>query len=781
MPLDGPTPASARRHTRGNKQLEEILDLLYRRRWIIAALTLLGLALSGAAQYAQTPTYTTSSLVLVELSRANASARGPSAPDEFVRDQRSVYTELFVLNASRGIRERVADRLGDDEGRLPPGAVSFSLADRNVSSGIRINASSTDPEAAAALANAYAEEYVTQTQIASRTYLTESREFLEQQAERLRGQVAAADATVEGRMASAGSTTLGSGALLGQLSTLRTQLGEAQIDRQMRQNRLASIESQLNDITPRLADRMASGTDRRVVTLEEQISGLEGELQTFERREAAGQDFDEARARTIRTRIANLEREKEAAAAQYVEEVMSAGGIAAPAEALSYVADLQGQAAQERVALSGLSGRISQLNSRIAQVNSELGRAPSQTISLERASQDREAASSTYATVVSQLEQVRVQEESEPGYARVLREAPVPRAPTGPGWTRVIGLGLMVGLGLGMGLAIVVDRLDNRVYKPEHVAALGVPVLETIPDLGPVLEDVLGGAETLPVNGRDVVTDLVTIHAPLSPASETYRHLRTAVQFSRPNTVVKTILVTSAAPGEGKSTTAANLATTFAQGGRTTVLIDADLRRPRTHEQFGAPSHPGLFQLSQARVDSSELPQTLSQSFATGVEDLFVIPAGALALEDASDSPDDGRAIIPNPAEVLGSSGFRDLLAELSKAVDVVVIDTPPVLVATDAVLLSAQADATVLVVSAGASKVGDIQQALSHLDDVGAQVAGAVLNRFTLDNAKGYAYTYGHYSRYGAYSKYSYTGKQAPKKRVRGKRDHDSKPRQTV
>ena len=773
----GSTRAGAARKPRGNPYVEETVDLLNRRRWLILAAVLLAGILAVAYAYTRTPMYSTSALVLVDLNRtsdgggggagiATAGPAGTVAPEVGAStSSRSVQTELFVLNSSRGIRERVMARLGDDKGRLPPGIVSFSLADRNVSSGIRIDVASTDPAAAAALANAYAEEYVAQTQLASRSYLTETREFLEKQAERLRGQVAAADAAVVGRMSAAGSAAVGSAPLLGQLSSLRAELGEAQINRQMSQNRLASINSQLSDITPRLAERVASGTGREMTQVEQEITSLEAQLRTFDQRQSAGRAIDETQASAIRSRIADLERRKTAIGAQYVDEVMSAGGIAAPTEALSYVTDLQGQAAQERIAISGLNGKISQLSSRIAQVSGEANRAPSQTISVERASQDREAASQTYATVAQQLERVRVQEASEPGYARVLRSAGVPMLPAGPGWLRLLALGLAFGLGGGLGLAVVLDRLDNRVYKPEHVAALGVPVLEAVPELTPVVQDVLGGAKTLPVGGFDVVSEIVTIHAPLSPAAETYRHLRTAVQFSRPDTVIETLLVTSAAPGEGKSTTAANLAVAFAQGGRATVLIDTDFRRPRVHDVFGTPARTGLYQLLQSQPARTEsLLAVLQDHFSTGVDNLFVVPAGAIALEDMTDGPTDGRPVIGNPAEVLGSPGLRALLEALREAVDVIVIDTPPVLVATDAVLLSTQADATLLVTSAGTSKSGDIEQALAHLDDVGAHVVGAVLNRFSLDKALGYAYTYGHYSRYGAYSKYAYGTKKGAK-----------------
>ncbi len=769
-----PSEPQPRRNARGVQQVEEILDLLYRRRWLIAITFLVCGGLAAAYALTQTPMYRTSALVLVDLDRkgGGAGAGGsPSAPDLFVRDSRTVQTELFVLNASRGIRERVRERLESEYGRVPPGNVSFSLADRNVSSGIKISASSTSPEAAAALANAHAIEYVAQTQISSRSYLTSTREFLQEQADRLRGEVTSADSKVAGQMSSAGGASLGNNALLSQLSSLEAALSEAQINRQMRVNRLQAIEDQLNDITPHIADRMGSDTDRRIATIESEITQQETLLRPIQEREARGAAINEAAARAIRSRLTSLERQKAELSQRYVNEVMEAGGIAAPGEALSYVNNLQGQASQERIELSGLDGRIGQLRSRIGQVSSELGRAPSETISLERASQDRQTASSAYASVAEQLQQMRVLEASEPGYARILREAPVPWLPDGPGWLRTLFLGLGMGLGLGVALAFAKDKLDNKIYKPEHVAALGLPVLEVVPNMDAVVKDILGGVERIRVGDHDMASQLVTIHAPLSPASEVYRHLRTAIQFSRPDTVVQTLLVTSAGAGEGKSTTASNLAAAFAQAGRTTVIIDADLRRPRLHEEFGVPSDAGLFQLVQLGTFEPETLREALDPFRVGVDNLFVVPAGAVAVGTPSGTPGTGQWSVPNPAEVLGSPEIRALLAGLREIVDVIILDTPPVLAATDAVLLSTQADATLFVTSAGLSKSGDIQQAISHLDDVGAKVIGAVLNRFSLESAFGYAYTYGHYSKYGAYSKYGpYTQDAAPKKKAKSK-----------
>lgn len=769
-------PATRPPTQRRSKQIEETLDVLYRRRWIVAATVAVVLALAVAYVFTQTPVYRTSAYVLVDLERAQGSAVGPVGTGDgasaLMGPSRSVATELFVLNSSRRIEDRVQERLQGDDGRMPPGNVGFSQANRDVSSAIQISATSTSPEAAAALANAYAEEYVEQTRTSSRSYLTATREFLEDQAQRLRSELNAAEGEVAGQMAQAGRAALGGNSLMSQLASLRAQRDEARIALQTSQYRLESINDQLSDITPRLADRISSTDQQRIAQIDQTIAQLQEEYRTvFEPRIARGESVS-ARAQEIQRRLSELQREKDQLVGQFTRDALDAGGIVAPQEALSFITNLRSSASQEQIQIDGIEGQLGVLNRRIAELESELGRVPSQTTAMERVARDRNHAVSMYESVVSQLQQVKIQEESEPGYARVLKEASVPRAPLGSRPYKTLALALLGGLGLGLVLAVSRDKMDNRVHKPEHLTALGVPVLEAVPDLEATIQDEYDGAETIEVDGRPVTTELVTLHSPLAPASETYRHLRTAVQFSRPDVLVQTIVVSSAGAGEGKSTTASNLAVTFAQAGRRTVLLDADIRRPRIHEVFGIDPTPGLAQmLGTAHTSPDTLRAWLDGAFKSSIDDLYVVPTGAVAAETGAAGDD--WTVVNNPSEMLGSVGFRAFLQALHEVVDVVVIDTPPVLAATDAVLLATQADATLLVAGAGKTKAGDVEQALSHLSDVGARVVGAVLNRFSLKNALGYAYTYGHYSRYGPYSKYgpggtygSYGGSRTSRKR---------------
>lgn len=762
------------------KQIEDALDLLYRRRWVILGTFALVAAAAAAYLFTRTSMYRAETLVMVDLTKASSgdSQLDFAGTNAFVRDNRSVATELFVLQNSRGIHQRVNERLADENGRRPPGSPIFEQADRAVFSAIKISVVSPDPQAAADLANAYAEEYVDQTKISSRSYLTAQRELLEEQKERLEGELEAAEGTLESAVRNGGAAAIQgqASAIVSRLANLESERDIAQIELQTQRNQLASLNSELNNISPQLTSRMTSDNRQEIARIEAQIEALRA-------RRLPMAQYEEARDRdpsmrpevaAIDRQIERLDRQRIQLATEETEQIMSAGGRAAPEEAMAFVAELRGRASETRVSLSGLQGRINTLNQRIAEARAQLGRVPGTSTAVARGERDRQQAAQTYQYVVSQLQEIRVAEEAEPGYARILKAADVPGGAFGPGPARNLALALLGGLGLGLALAFGLDRIDNRVHKPEDVSELGLSVLEAIPDLAPLIRDELGGVEAIDVDGRPVAAELVALHAPLSPASETYRHLRTGVQFSRPDVVVRSVLFTSAGAGEGKSTTAANLAITLAQAGRKTILIDADIRRPRQQDLFGMPGDYGLAQLLDlAEGDISVLREALDTSFRRGVDNLYVVPTGAVAAETRTvatpGQPE--RLRIPNPSELLGSPQMRAFLNAVKEIADVVIIDTPPVLAATDAVLLSTQADATVLVTRAGHTKAGDVDQALAHLDDVGAHVVGGVLNGFSLEHAFGYAYSYGHYSRYGPYSKYGAYTEDAQKQSRRSKR----------
>lgn len=221
--------------------------------------------------------------------------------------------------------------------------------------------------------------------------------------------------------------------------------------------------------------------------------------------------------------------------------------------------------------------------------------------------------------------------------------------------------------------------------------------------------------------------NIITITNPKSPGAEAYRTLRTNIQFCSLDKPIRAIAVTSATPGEGKSTTAINLATAFANAGQKVILVDADLRRPMVHKVFHVDNSRGLTTLLVGENPSLD---ALDAAIAeTPVHGLYVIPSGPIP---------------PNPAELLGTQRFRDLLDAIRDQADAVIIDTPPVVAVTDAAVVGSRVDGVILVVSAGSATRPAVIQAKEALQSVKANILGVVLNQ--VDHKSGDYYYYYYY-----------------------------------
>ena len=282
----------------------------------------------------------------------------------------------------------------------------------------------------------------------------------------------------------------------------------------------------------------------------------------------------------------------------------------------------------------------------------------------------------------------------------VLRTAAIPTSPNGLGKNAIRFAGLFAGLLFGIAAAFVLDRLDNTAREESDVElAMGASVLGTVPQFG--------------FSNRTGASALVMLSSSKSTsvqrARESFRRLRTSLQYLATTDNIHSLLVTSAQPGEGKSVSATNLAIALAQGGSPTVLVSADMRRPSIENLFGIGNTEGLSTALQAREVTP--PPIVS----VGVENLAVIPSGPTPA---------------NPGELLGSARFRDLIRRLEATYEYVVVDTPPVLSAADSIAASASVGGVVVLVDSRRTDTSTLLQVRSDLDRAGARVLGAILNR---------------------------------------------------
>jgi polysaccharide biosynthesis transport protein len=298
---------------------------------------------------------------------------------------------------------------------------------------------------------------------------------------------------------------------------------------------------------------------------------------------------------------------------------------------------------------------------------------------------------------------LRVVEEAQPGW------------PMNPRHTTTIFTAASIGLVLAAAAAYILEYMDDTVKTAYHVTKLtGLSVLSGIVEM----ED---GEE------------LVTVKKPRAPVSESFRVLRTGIQFSSVDKPHRTLLVAGPTPREGKTTTAANLAVVMAQAGNQVLLVDADLRRPRLHRIFDLPNRRGLtsllleFNVTQNEEESRILTREMVQ--ATEVDGLQLLTSGPVP---------------PNPSELLGSEKMKQLLDALCGQYDFIILDSPPILSVTDAAVLSTQVDGTLLVVRAHKVRRHLLRQAVTVLQNINANLLGAVLNGIPY-KSEAYRYYY-HY-----------------------------------
>lgn len=301
---------------------------------------------------------------------------------------------------------------------------------------------------------------------------------------------------------------------------------------------------------------------------------------------------------------------------------------------------------------------------------------------------ESETAERFYASLDQRFNEADITSLFQKDNIHIVDAARLPGGPIRPKVAMNLAIAFAAGLLAGIGAAFFVEYLDRSVKGAEDVeAATGVPFLGVIPREEAALE---------------------VFRHPRSHVAEACRAVRTNLLFSRPDNPPKSMLVTSAAPGEGKSTTVVNLGAVFAAGGSRTLLVDTDLRRPRLHHVFGAKNDRGLTNLIVGDGALSELVRE------TEVPGLFLLPSGPLP---------------PNPAELLGSGAFQGVVKQLLAAYDRVIFDSPPVIAVTDPAVLSSSVDAVVLVARAGGTARDLLASSRRRLADVRAPLIGVILN----------------------------------------------------
>lgn len=729
------------------------LATLWRGRWIILVCTAVALVLALLAISQMRPSYRASATVLFEPQKANITdIRDVLAGPNFSPD--TLMNEVQILSSS-GLVGRVVDtldlarypelnpRLASGERSLLDRLVSLldwrtyvspeTLADLGIISApepvasdpeaaarreelgviaavqsgltlepvrgsrvIEIAFEARQPVLAARVANAVAAQYIEDQLAAKLTATRRASEWLSDRVDELAERVRGAELAVErARAEVADESGQSSEVTRQQLSQISAALTAARAER-------ARIKAQFDSVAAALEDEQ---TDLGAVTLFRDagvIQRLRQQESDIRSRYAALTSF--ARDNPARTRLA-AELEEIAASIR--------------AEAARIVTALRNDLEVARARETSLEEEVKELEA----VEEEQRRGE---VALRQLEREAEASRVLYESFLGRLEETSQQESLQTANARILSPAEVPTSPVSTTKYLILAIALAVGGLLGVGLVFLLDRLNNTFRGVEQIeSATGLPVLANLPAVGTNVER---AAVVKQLHDR-----------PNGLLAEAVRNLRTSILFSSVTSQPKVVLFTSATPREGKSTSALLMAMTSQQMGRSAIIVDCDLRLHSLSNLFGeADERPGLLSVLTGTATLEDAVRTDAETGLT----VLTAQRGELA------------ATTLNAADVVASEQFAGLIRRLAQSYDLVVLDTPPVLVVTDPRIIARLAESIVFVVKWDATPRGAVLEGLRELTSVNAPIAGLVLTMVDSDRVASYAYEgYGHYrSRYMDY-----------------------------
>jgi capsular exopolysaccharide synthesis family protein len=732
--------------------LNTLWHTIKRGKWIVVGTCLTMIAAFAGYTFMVAPEYEAASTVQVEKSNQAETVRFDMQPE--------LENEIGILANSGSLAMRVVTTLrtvadtADTPFLLFEAEEGESLSDSEAmirlfdmvefesepeQSLIRIVARSQYPEEAAAIANSYANAYRIYSRESARAGVTAARDFLETQLEQRQEDISEVESewqqfarrnavAIEGQ--DGGRVATDYVEMMGQRDQLEFQLQEEQRTLDMLVDRLAEAEESFR--TDVEGEQSVQSMQNRIAALDQQIADLEAQAEPYyiNNPELRGNESQVRELNQIKTQIEGLNDRKERLTAELVELASDPSVQVGEGAALGRLTELRARIDEQEAAVRQLQGQVDRLNNRIAGYEGRIEQIPEQTVEREQLARRLDQAEQFYQDIARELQRTIVTEESELGYVQVIRSASIPVLPVSPNMQQNLILGLLLGLAFGIGGAFIRQAMNWQIYDPEDIQSQGFSLVGVIPDMKKEIKNSFNGRTSVEVDGRKLSTALMPLLNPWSPVTENYRLIRTNLQFAQTNAedMPEVLMITSPEPGDGKSTSAVNLAITIALSGRKVLLIDGDLRRPTTHKMLGVNRSPGLAEM----LTDSTKREIVQRTF---IENLYYVPAGTVKVP---------------PTELLDSSRMRQLIALGRSRCDVVIIDTPPVLGATDALVVSSLCDAVLVVASANKTDMRSLKAVKETFAGVNVPLAGIIFNRF--DAAKShssYAYGYGYNNAY--------------------------------
>ena len=570
---------------------------------------------------------------------------------------------------------------------------------------VEISAESHSPYEAALIANTCADQYKELNLEGNRNQLTTIRKFLENQSKEKLVELNLIEDTLKNFKERGGIVALDaqSTALINQLSQLDSQRDALKIDLMTSDAVLNQYKSEIKKQDPRLADYLESQSSQAYIdVLQKQIAELQVNKDLAMTHKNENIDVT-LKVKEYEQRISELKQKLSAK----INDIKAEAFATSPDQ----VKALSQKLIEEEINNHSFSIKLKELQNIIGRYELNFNKLPQKSIELAQYERKRESLKQLYLLVEQKYQEAMINELSQPGNVTIVGAGRIPDKPSKPYRMLIALIGIITGFGAAITYLLVVDYFDDKVKTPEDIQDKNINFLTWIPYFKKLGNKGGNSDEIIIDEEEDPITN------------EAFSAIRTRIDFSMiDNSSMKTILITSAAEKEGKTVVSINLAGSYAQSHKRTLLIDCDLRRPRIHSIMNVQKTPGLvnYLFNKARLE--DIIRT------SDIKNLFYITAGTHP---------------PNSADVLGSKAMRKFLAEMKELFDVIIIDSAPIVAVIDTEILSKLVDGTILVVSSNKTEKKLMTDAVGLVKKDRVPFLGTVLNNFKYKNGYGYYYKY--------------------------------------
>lgn len=493
--------------------------------------------------------------------------------------------------------------------------------------------------------------------------------------------------------------------LVENISQLEAQKNAADIDLNSREKEYSSLSNELKSIDPTLLDYLNGKVEESYIEdLQSKISDLEAKRDI----EASIPQDEKLRAKTILEYNKKIEPLKKTVDEKI--EILKTSLYSSTPEERRLIAQ---KLLEANVGIQSNRAKVNNLKKMLSEYEQQFSKLPSQSVEFAKLERNRKATEKLYLILEEKYQEAKINERIKLGTVLIIAPGVLAAKPYKPNRMLIIFMGIFMGLALSIGFAFARNYFDHSVKSPDEIENKGISVLSWIPAI-----------EELKNNQK---IEFIVEDRPKSASSEAFKALRTRIQYAKlEDTPIRSILLTSSVPAEGKTTISVNLAGSLAQIEKKILLIDCDLRKPRIHSVFDIERYPGL---SDYLFSNASLEEIVRK---TKFENLEVVPSGTIP---------------PNPSELLGSKQMKDFLERMEQKYDFIIIDSPPFISVTDSEILFRITDGTILVLRANKTPEEAFFRTcekLMHLDS--RNFLGVVFNNFSFKNAYGYYYNYYYY-----------------------------------